>query len=428
MDVRVLGFAAALSLLSALLFGLAPALRATNVDVSGALRSTQGTSSAKGVRRVGRLLTVCQVGLSVVLLVGAGLFVQTLRNLAHVNVGFNTDNLVQVLTDTRGAGYGRGQVGSVHRQMLERVAAIPGVQSVTSVRNPIMRGALSRGMMQLPGLTTSSGDYWDSVDAGPGFFETIGIPLRRGRTFHAADFESQHGFVVNDAWVRKYFPNDDPVAKGIGVLGVVGNARLAGVRVEGGPMVFHMVRPEPDRINSLLVRTAGEPSTVIPAIREALRSMNPRLLVDVRTLHQEIATDMATERMVAGTSSFFGVLGLVLVSIGIFGVASYTVAQRTTELGIRMALGAGRWSVIRESLKETLWVFGLGLALGTLAAIGAVRLVGSLVSELLFGLNATDAFTLVAAVAIIVAVALAACILPARHATRIDPLAAIRCE
>ena len=428
LDARVLGFAALLSVLSALLFGLAPALRATPINLANALRSTQGATAPKGVRHVGRVLMAFQVGLSVLLLVGAGLFLQTLRNLAHVDIGFNPDKLLQVLIDTRAAGYRRGDVGGVHRLMLERIGSIPGVQSVTSLRNPIMRGPMGRGMMQLPGLTPSPGDFWDSAVVGPNFFETLEIPLLRGRTFAAPEFESHRAIVVNDAWVRKYFPNDDPVAKGIGVLGVVGNVRLAGVRTAGAPTVFHMTSPELDRLNSLLVRTPAEPAAVIPAIREALSGINPQLLVDVRTMRQEIATDIATERMVAATSSFFGLLGLLLVSIGIFGVASYTVAQRTTELGIRMALGAGRWSVIRDSLQDTMLVFGAGLAVGILAAIAGVRLLGNFVSDLLFGLRATDALSVIVAVLLMATVAVLACILPARHATRIDPLTAIRCE
>ena len=427
-DARVLGFAALLSVLSAVLFGLAPALRATRIDLASALRSSQGAASPKGVRHVGRMLMVFQVGLSVLLLVGAGLFLQTLRNLAHVEIGFNPDNLLQVAIDTRGAGYPRGQVGAVHQLMLERIGSIPGVQSVTSVRNPIMKGALSRGLIRIPGLTTAPGDSWETADVGPAFFETTGIPLLRGRTFTAADFASPHGFVVTDAWVRKYFPNEDPVAKGIGILGVVGNVRLAGVRRDIAPLVFMMTTQELDRLNSLLVRTSAEPAAVIPPIREALRAINPRLLVDVRTMRQDIAADIATERMVAATSAFFGLLGLLLVSIGTFGVASYTVSQRTTELGIRMALGAGRWSVIRDSLRDTIRVFAVGLALGAVAAIAAVRLVASLVSDLLFGLRPTDALTIVLAVVLMAVVAIVACILPARRATRIDPLTAIRCE
>jgi predicted permease len=430
LDGRVLGFAALLSLLSALLFGLAPAWRGTHVDVT-ALRSSHGSTSPAGARRVGRFLVACQVGLSVLLLVGAGLFLQTLRNLTHVDVGFNPDNLVQVSIDTRGAGYRDGEAaGAVYRLMLERVAALPGVASVTAVRNPVMRHSLSRGIMRLPGLTLQPGEFWETTDVGPAFFETMGIPLLRGRTFAASDFAADRRsvFMVNEAWARRYFPNDDPVARQIGIIGVVGNARLAGVRSESAPMTFMMIPREPDRVSAIEVRTLGHPTTVLAAIRDEVRRIHPRLMTDVRTMRDEIARDIATERMVAGTSAFLGLLALLLVSIGIFGVASYTVAQRTTELGIRMALGAGRWAVIRESLNDTLGVLGAGLAVGTLVAIAAVRLASRFISDLLFGLAPADAATVAAAVLIMVIVAIAACIVPARHATRIDPLRAIRCD
>jgi len=429
-DGRVLAYAGLLSLLSALLFGLAPAWRASNVDVT-ALRTTQGNTSTVGVRRAGRFLIACQVGLSVLLLVGAGLFLQTLRNLTRVDVGFNPDNLVQVSIDTRGAGYRDGEAaGAVYRLVLERVAAIPGVASVTAVRNPVMRHSLSRGLMRLPGVTLQPGEFWETADVGPAFFETMGIPVIRGRTFDAADFAAARRsvFIVNEAWARRYFPNDDPVARQIGIIGVVANVRLGGVRSEAGPLTFMMIPAEPDRVSALEVRAAGDPSTILAAIRNEVRRIHPRLLIDARTMREEIARDIATERMVAGTSTFFGALGLLLVSIGIFGVASYAVAQRTNELGIRMALGAGRWTVVRESLRETMSTFAVGLGAGTLVAIAAVRFAGGLISDLLFGLSAADAATVAGAVLVMVGVALAACIVPARHATRIDPLRAIRCD
>jgi predicted permease len=429
-DGRVLAFTAMLSLFSALLFGLAPAWRASNVDVT-ALRTTQGSTSTVGVRRAGRFLIASQVGLSVLLLVGAGLFLQTLRNLTRVDVGFNPDNLLQVSIDTRGAGYRDGEAaGAVYRLVLERVAAIPGVASVTAVRNPVMRHSTSRGVMQVPGITLQPGEFWETADVGPSFFETMGIPVVRGRPFAAADFAAARRsvFIVNEAWARRYFPNDDPVARQIGIIGVVANARLGGVRSETAPMTFMMIPAEPDRVSAIEVRAAGDPTTMLAAIRTEVRRIHPRLFLDARTMREEIARDIATERMVAGTSTFFGALGVLLVSIGIFGVASYTVAQRTNELGIRMALGAGRWTVVRESLSDTLRVFAAGLVAGTLVAIVAVRFAGSLIADLLFGLSAADAATVAGAVLVMVAVALAACIIPARHATRIDPLRAIRCD
>jgi ABC-type antimicrobial peptide transport system permease subunit len=209
---------------------------------------------------------------------------------------------------------------------------------------------------------------------------------------------------------------------------VVRDARLTAVRTENGPMMYFMAPREPDRIGALEVRTAGDTAAIARAAREEVQRVNRRLVVDIRTMRQEIDRNIAKERLVAATSAFFSLLGLLLVSIGIFGVASFTVAQRTSELGIRTALGASRWSVIRESLRDTMQVFGTGLAAGIILAIVVVRLTASFISDLLFGLTAADVANIVAAVLVMVTVALAACILPARRATRIDVLTAIRNE
>ncbi len=426
-DTHVLAFTAAMSVACAVLIGLAPALRATSVDPTPALGSSTGRTITPSSRRLGRGLVASQIGLSVILLVGAGLFVRTLGNLATLDVGFAPDRLVQVLIDTRRAGYARGQVGEVYRRLLESVAAVPGVESVTGARNPLMRGAHSRGFVRLPGLELTPDDAWDSADVGPAFFETMGMPLLRGRTLAASDFGDRRApaLVVNDAWVRRFFPNDDPVARGIGIVGVVADARLAGVRAPAGPMMFMPTAPEPDRINALEVRTTGDPAGVIPAIGDAVRQINPRLLTGAQTMRAEMERDIARERLVAAISGAFGLLALLLVAIGIFGVASSTVTERTSELGIRMALGASRGAVVAEALRDTARLFAAGLAVGLIAAIAGVRLVRSLVADLLFGIQATDTTNISLAVAVIVMVAAAACVLPARRATRIDPIAAI---
>jgi ABC-type lipoprotein release transport system permease subunit len=260
----------------------------------------------------------------------------------------------------------------------------------------------------------------------------MGIPVMRGRSFTDADFaRGQPLWIISDAFAKRFFPNDDPVGQrveGVEIVGVVQDAKLGTVRQVTGPMLYELSRREPDRLNALEVRAEGDPDAIAGAVRDEVGRVNPRLLIDVKTMGRQIEESIAKERMVAATSAFFSLLGLLLASIGIFGVASYTVAQKTNELGIRMALGAGRWSVIRESLRETLLVFGAGLAAGVIAAIAAVKLTASFIADLLFGLTATDAANIVGAVLLMVVVALAACILPARRATRIDPLAAIRHE
>ena len=434
-DAHILAFAAGVSLLSALLFALAPAWRATQLDLTATLRMSQGSRSTKGTRRLRHSLVACQVGLSVLLLVGAGLFVQTLQNIVRVDVGFNPDGLLQVSVDTRASGYVRGQVGSLYRLLSERVSAIPGVRSVTFSRNRVMQGNVSRGRVALPGHTLSPDEGWDAHMVGPLFFETMNIPVVRGRTFTAADVaQDRQVVVISEAFAKQYFPNEDPVGKRIGepptieILGVVGDTRLASVRRESSPTMYVMARREPDRFDALEVRTSGDAEAIARAVREEVRRVNPRLLIDVRTMRRHMNESVVKERMVAAASAFFSLLGLLLASIGVFGVASYTVAQRTNELGIRMALGASQWSVIRESLRETMIVFGAGLVAGIVAAIAAVRLTSTFVSDLLFGLTATDTTNMIGAVLLMVVVALAACILPARRATRIDPLTAIREE
>jgi predicted permease len=434
-DAHVLAFAAAVSLLSALLFGLAPALRAADVDLTTALRTSQGGTPAKGTRRLGRLLVGSQVALSVLLLVGAGLFVQTMRNLSRVEMGFETEGLMQVLIDTRAAGYNRETAGLLRSLLLERVAAVPGVRSVTVIRNPLLMNGLSRANFALPGVPAEANRYWDFADVGPSFFETMNIPIVRGRGFTQADLEQgRQVLVISEAFARRYFPNTNPVGLRVGdpaemeIIGIVGDVRLASVRSVPGPMMYAPVARTPDRFNALEVRAAGNANAVAGAVREAVRGVNPRLLIDIKTMRRQIDDSIARERMVAATSAFFSLLGVLLVSIGIFGVASYSVAQRTTEIGIRMALGAGPWSVIRESLRDTMLVFGAGLAAGIAAAVVAVRLSANVVTDLLYGLEATDAANVVAAVLLMVAVAVAACILPARRATSVDPLTAIRCQ
>jgi putative ABC transport system permease protein len=365
--------------------------------------------------------------------------VQTLRNLSNLDLGFNTDRLLQVSIDTRFAGYGarnvrngdeepdrEGEVGAVYRLLRERIAEIGGVKSVTGVRNPLMRRSLSRMAVRLPGLDLGRDENWDSAEVGPNFFETMGIPVVRGRTFNASDFQRRGVYVVNEAFARHYYPNDDVLVKSPAIIGVVRNVRIFDVRSEIRPMMYEMSRPEPDRVNSLLVRVNGDPDAIAPAIRDAVQRVNPRLFVGIRAMSEDVNRDIARERMVAAISSFFSLLGLLLASVGIFGVASYTVAQRTKELAIRRALGAGRWAVIRESLREASVVFVVGLMAGTVAAVALVRLTASAIADLLFGLTPTDAANIAGSVAVMVAVALAACVLPAHRATTIDPLAGIR--
>lgn len=431
-DARMLVFTAALSVVSALLFGLAPAWRAADVDLTSALRPGHGITSPAAARRLRSALVGCQVALSVLLLVAAGLFVQTLRNLTRLDMGFNPDRLIQVSVDTRSAGYGRGQVAPLARLLRDRLSAVPGVESVAIIRNPVLRG-LSRARMDLPGVTVGRDEAWDAADVGPGFFETMRIPIVRGRPFTDGDVEQERMLVaLSESFVKRYYPTTDPIGKQVGgnleVVAIVGDAKLGTVRSPMGPMMYFVSSRQPDRFNGIEVRTAGNAETVAQGIRQVIHAVNPRLFIDLKPMRVQIDDSLATERLVAAISAFFSVLGLLLASIGIFGVASSAVAQKTNELGIRMALGASRWSIVRESLRETVLVVSVGLLAGLAAAVAAVQVSSKFIADLLFGLTATDAINIALAIAVMAAVAIAACILPTRHATRIDPLVAIRHE
>jgi len=356
-----------------------------------------------------------------------------MRNLVRIDVGFNQENLLQVSIDTRGSGYRQGQVGAVYRLLLDRVSAIPGVRSAAGIRNPVMQNSLSRTRFSSLGPDRQIGpnEAWDSFEVGPSFFETMGIPVLRGRTFSPADFERGRALViVSEAFAKYYFPNEDPTAGRVGqvIIGVVGDAKVFSLRRENGPLMYHLAPKEPDRLDALVLRIAGEPEAIAHAVRDEVRRVNPRLLIGIRTMRQEIDQSLGKERMVATISALFSLLGLLLALIGIYGVASSTVAQRTNEIGIRMALGAGSWQVIRDALRDTSVMFAAGLVAGIAAAIAALRVSASFISDLLFGLTASDAVNISCAGLLMVIVAFAACIVPARRATSVDPVIALRYE
>jgi hypothetical protein len=313
------------------------------------------------------------------------------------------------------------------------------IQSVTGIRNPVMTGAASvgfvaRGGSQLPVNT---------ADVGPKFFETMRVPLLRGRLFSPEDVARSDvaPVVVTESYMKQFFPGEDVLGKPMGppkvnvgldsvqIVGVIRDTKFGGLHREVRPMLFNLaLREEQNRISALEVRTKGEPSTVSQALQREIRRVNPRLLISIRTMQDVIDRSIAQERLVAATSGFFGVLALVLSGIGVFGVASFTVARRTNEFGVRIALGAGRWDVIRESLQETVLVFGMGLIVGGAAAFLGARLAATMISGLLFGLTATDWTNIAGTGLVLCAVAIAACTIPAIRATRIDPVQAIRYE
>jgi predicted permease len=436
-DGRMLAFMAVVTLACALLFALAPAVRATRVDPSGSLKTAHASRPALGSRRLGWWLVAGQTALIVVLLAGAGLFLQTVRNAARVDLGFEARNLVQVeLTrdslvmaggDRRNGRSGAAGVRRMYGVLADRLAAIPGVESVTAAFNPV----LASYYIGLPQPDGPSGGV-----VGPQFFEVMRIPVVRGRSLTADDVaRSIPAAVVNESYERQMLSGDSAIGQRITVgpstlevVGVVRDAKLDNIRWESVPRTFRLGLGEARPMSAFLLRTRIDPRSVLQAVRLAVLDVAPGALVSVRTVDDVINRSIARERMMAATSGILGVLGLVLAGIGLFGVASYAVAQRTSELGVRLALGASRWDVIREALRDTVHMFGLGLVAGTVAAVLAARLAGGLVAGLLFGLKATDWANIAAVALIMLGVAAAACLVPASRAARIDPLDAIRYE
>ncbi len=438
LDLRILGFTAAVSLITGILFGLLPALRATRVNLAHGSRSS--ASDSRHSLRLNKLLVVSQVAMSLVLLAAAGLFVRSLEKLRSVDLGFNPERLIQVSISTREAGYRGPQVGALYKLLLDRLAAIPGVQSVSGVRNGLIQNGGTSTTFSIPGSASSPDQNTpiDSADVGLRFFETAGQPLIAGRDFTAADHaQSPRVVVINEALARRYFPAQNPLGRRIDtgggvtpeIVGIAKDARTMTLRRDIQPMVyFPALQRNLDRVNAIEIRTTGDPSGVMAAARQEVLAIDKRLLLSVRTMPQQIDDTLAQERMIGKLSGFFGLLALLLASGGLYGLMAYSVARRTGEIGIRMALGAQRGNVLWMVLRETLALVSTGLAIGVPFAWGTARLAGHWIEGLLYGMKATDPATIALAALMLALVAAFAGAIPARRASHVDPMVALRYE
>jgi predicted permease len=441
-DLRVLAFTAVVGLLTGLLFGLAPAVRATRVDLTVSLK--QSASSARlGSGRMGltKSLVIAQVALSLVLLFGAGLFVRTLVNLQTMNVGFARDNLLLFGIAPREAGYKGLRYANLCRDIQSRVAALPGVKSATSSLHLLLSGSMRANTIAVPGYTPAPNENTSVqvLPVGVDFFATMEIALLQGRDLTAHDDENAPKVaVINQKMAEKYWRGRNPVGQhfsmgklDLEIVGVVQDAKYNTLRRDIAPVVYH---PYVQNIDSMPhmhfeVRIAGDATALIPAVREVVRSVDSRLPVfDVRTQTQQIDELLLQERMFAKLTTFFGVLALILVCVGLYGMMSYTVARRTSEIGIRMALGARGASILGMVLRDVLRLVAIGVALGIAASLATARLADAAVSGLLFGLKTADASVIVFAAMMMIVVAIFAGFLPARRASRVDPMVALRYE
>ena len=437
LDWHVLAFVAAVSLLTGVVSGIMPAVHGVRVTPGAALTENRGTIGSSQ-RRLGKALVVVQVTISVVVLVGAGLFVQTVENLRRVDVGFNPRNLVLFRVSPALNRYESGKQNALYAQIADRLRAIGGVRAVAWSNPSLMSDRRFRTSLFVHGRRYDSGqeNSISQMTVSPSFFDTMEIPLLAGRGFRTPDTDTAPRVVViNQAAARKYFPGEFPIGRRVGpsvedagaleVIGVVRDAKYNSLRDPPVPTIYMPALQDPPGSATYEVRTAADPGPVMSRIREAVRQVDPALpLVNLTTQERQIEGRFAQEKLIARTYALFGALALFVASVGVFGLMSYSVARRTNEVGLRMALGAGRDDVLRLILRESMILVATGVLLGLAVAIGAGRFIASL----LFGLAATDVKTLAGAVAIMLLLSALAAYLPARRASRVDPTAALRYE
>jgi len=441
LDWRVFAFVAAITLLTGLVFGIGPALRGTGINLNSALKET-GRSVIGSRSWLSKVLLIVQVAVSLVLLVGAGLFLQTLSNLRKVDVGFNPQNLLLFRINPFLNRYDEARTSALYAGLMERVSAVPGVRGVAMSQPALLSGSVNSTGIYVQGRTYPT-DRRQSIDneiyrlvISPGFFDVMGMRIAMGRGFTDQDnATSQKVVMINETAARKYFPNANPVGQRFGtspettnqleIVGVLHDTKYEGVRDEVKPTMYVPYRQT--RMTSAVfeVRTAAAPLTTISAIREAARQIDPNLPVtDVSTQIEQVEGRLQQERLFAQAYSLFGGLALLLAAIGLFGLMSYSVSRRTNEIGIRMALGAQRRDVLGMVMRESMLLVAIGIVAGLVTAVAAKRLV----TTLLFGLPPRDPGAILAATAVMLVVSLLAGFLPARRASRVDPMVALHYE
>jgi predicted permease len=448
---RVLAFTLAVSLLTGVLFGLAPAWRATNLDLATSLK--QGRRTTGAVSRLSKGLIVAQVALSLLLLVGAGVFLRTLQNLQRVNLGFNQANLLVFSLRPEQGGYKDERLIQFYQQLFARLDQLPGVRAATFGRRPlIVRGDWANGIL-LPGEVeaTAPRRLTTRQAARENYFATLEIPFLRGRNFTARDdARAPQVAIVNQTFAREFFPNDDVLGKRITfrgdertveIVGVVADSKLSSQRRDIRPLLYTPWRQEGKLIGKMnfIARTVGEPTALAAAIQQVVRELDSNL--PVTEVSSQTARSQATlgrERLSARLLSFFGGLALLLAAIGLSGVLAYSVSQRTNEIGVRMALGAQTANVLRLVIWQGMKMVLLGLAVGAAIGYGLKRLLAgqspgrgtwqARMAEQLYGVSVTDPLTVIAVALLLTVVALLACWIPARRAAKVDPMVALRCE
>ncbi len=447
-DARILGFTIGVALLTAVLFGLIPALRATRIDLSPMLKAGASGATAEAASRrlpVAKLLVIAQVAVSLVLLVAAGLFVHSLVRLSNVTPGFTTEKMLTFRVLPSPAGYKDAQMAGLYRELLEKFKAVPGVEGVSLSSNGLFSNTESGDPIAVEGYTPKAGEVMASrMDhVGPDYFAVVGMQIVHGRGIEDQDSAPSGGsaprvVVINQTFAKRFFPNTDPLGKRIRdtypgsaadaeVVGVVSDAKYHTLREDAMPRIFiPMFNPFwQEQATYFEVRTDGDIAGVSNELRKIVTQTNPAIPeIEIRTMSSLLLQSMHTDYFIARLASVFGLLAIVLAGIGLYGIMAFTVARRTRDIGIRMTLGASPAIVLRQILHETLILMVIGIAVGVPIAIAGTRLIRGM----LFGLGIVDPVATVAACAVLVTIAIAASYIPARRASRVDPMIALRYE
>jgi predicted permease len=437
---RVLGFTLLISLLTGILFGIAPAWRATSLDLTSSLKESARSASGVSRSRLSKGLVIVQVAISLVLLIGAGLFVRTLRNLQQVELGFNQENLLLFSLQPRSNGYKDDQLIPFYQQVFARLEALPERPAVTFAQFPLVAHFVNNLSLILPGETAQSGveHSTNKQVVRENYFQTMGIQLKRGRSFTEQDSQNTAKVaVISESLAQQFFPDEDPIGKFVGfdaatagkveIIGIVNDIKYNSQRDEKEPMIYTPWLQERTQIGdmSFALRTTGDPTALIASVRQVLNEVDSNLPVkDVKTQVMQTEETLAEERLYANMLGFFALLALLLAAIGLYGVMAYSVAQRTREIGIRMALGAQTGDVLRLVIWQGMRLVLVGIVIG---AIGAYALKQLIVSQL-YGVEAADPVTFALVGGLLTGIALFACWVPAWRASRVDPMIALRYE
>jgi len=443
LDWRVLGFTLGVSILTGIIFGLVPALHLSKTELTESLKEGRGAGAGARKNRVRGVLVVAELAIAVVLLVGAGLLIQSLWRLQHVNPGLQPENILTFNLSLPDVRYPSEKQVRFYRDLMTRIRALPGVQSASAVMPLPLSGDRFGISFQIEGRPVAPKDEpsADMFIAETNYFRTMGIPIVKGRDFEDRDQHSSTPVVIiTEQFARQYFPGEDPVGKRIHpgistwdnedstmreIIGVAGDIRNRALSTEPRPAYYMPQSQLPFTQLIAVVKSTNDPRALTSSLTREVRAMDPELPVfSVKTMEEYISSSVAAPRFNTTLLSIFAAVALVLTIIGLYGVMSYSVAQRTNEIGIRMALGAQTRDVLGLIVKDGMKLVLLGLVLGISGALVLTRLL----SSLLFGVTTRDPATFVAIAALLSFVAILACYIPAWRATRVDPLEALRCE